>query len=318
MGRLLLSRPSPALLSAGWMWIGNKGFFADAEIYIGASSDALTFAHAAQYETTATPFGIPDGFVNNGIVYITGAFGVDTTGWTDQRFRVAKITAANTALVNHAAIDCSSYFGGGGHPQVWPTRHVVNADGTTYVDVDGCVYIVLEFCPNTFASPLTFHLHLAKLNAAVDTLVSIVPITGSGFLSNSSSQLDGQIIVRGPSTFDLIFKNDDTGKKCIEIARASSIAGDYAMLKTGDWANYSSGLTVPMEAPQLIVMPDRLRMLADQEGHSMRYSDCFNDDGSYGGTWSAMVAYTVPPTASPNFWYDHPQHGCIFHPPAGW
>lgn len=300
----------------------NAGSFVDGNLHVQMSNDGASFnnrstgngdsgSFSGYTPHDSTMFGCPAlSPPIGGKVYAAGSVGVTTTDWTANHFEIASTSDGNS-FSYVATVDFSSFFGSTTHPQCWPTSF--------FIDGSGVAHIIFEYSTDSLQSgdALIYHLYETHdtSGGSLTSWSTPVQITGTGAtgyigLQSGNSQLDGQIIQQG-STFNLFFKNDHSGKKCIEVSQSSSLTGPYTTsFQIDDWAGWSFGNGTHMEAPHLMQIGSEWRIYLDQEGSGIYCSKSAN--GLF-GTWSTPVLITYSSgDFSPS---GHAQHGgCIINP----
>ena len=173
----------------------------------------------------------------------------------------------------------------------WTTLTTVNAGVTGsyntwapewFKDTDGSVNLIVSV-DTTAASSFRSYKYTA-LNSALTSWSGPTPI-GIG-----PNYIDTFIVMLG-TTYHAFTKNEDT--LYIEHATASSLAGPWTFVGTGDWAGWG----VHREAPAVFQLPNgnwRIFVDGGSQGHEM-YSDSSNNFG----TWTALRALpTIGATVS--------------------
>jgi hypothetical protein len=322
-----------------WMMAGNQGFFVDGSMHIQQSNDGIAWNNRStsngdtgNYSTYSSHdgmaqsggpnmMGCPCIFSYNSKIYALGSVGITTTDWAASHFEIAASSDGGNTYSYVATADFTSFFGTQTHPQTWST--------SAFIDQGNVVHVIFEYTPNSDLSGDSLIYHLYETHdtsggflTSWSTPVQITGTSSSGYigLQSGNSQIDGFILTDDFVTYYLFFKNDHSGKKCIEVSSSSTLTGPYTTsFEIDDWAGWSTSggvpLSVPMEAPRRLKMSDRNRMYLDQQGTGMYYSD--NTSGNtvaamFTGTWSAPALITYP---SGDFASGHAQHISVIATP---
>lgn len=282
----------------GYYSIWNKALFADGAMHVMMTDDGKTLATRSTFagytpHNTAM-MGCPTLMNYSGKIWICASEGVDFT-WTGTLLEIASSTDGDNWT--YVASPNFSSIAIGGFNQVW-------AD-TWFQDDDGSLpYLSIEANNNADGSTNKVYLTQA-LNSSLTSFSSPVQITGSGF----PASMQNIVCTKYNGTYYLFYKNQSN--RNIEVATNSTFgASGWTVVKTGDWAGWSSVGGQPTqnrEAPVLLRIGTRYRMYLDMEGNGIVMSESLTNDPI--GSWTAPVAVTAP--------FGTPQHGSVIVNPTG-
>lgn len=177
---------------------------------------------------------------------------------------------------NLADVDCSAISG---LQKVWA--------GEWFTDpADGKLYCSFSGSNSSSYDATTFKTYLIEATTigASPTWGTPVQILGTSFIDS--------FIVESSGTYYLWVKNEIS--KYIEVYSASSVAGTYASLHTGDWMGIGDGV----EGPDIRQFAGTWRLYVDcyNLGQGVKYVEQTSGDWRTGGAtvWGSLVAVTAP------------------------
>ena len=178
------------------------------------------------------------------------------------------------------SVDCSS-IGGGANQRTWaPEWFVDPADGSLHALFAGSA------TGNAFTGFQIYETHPTVSTNLAGAWSVPAALNVSGLPNN---MIDPQMVVVG-GTYYLIWSNATT--HYIEIASASSLAGPFTSVESGNWAGWGS----PLEGPCLGLVGSTWEIILDAEGSGMYTSSASSITGSYSGKAGVALAAMQTPS----------------------